>query len=208
MAVKRWLLAGVIVATVTSTGEALARPSFQKVFVVVLENTDYATALAQPFLADLAPRGALLTNFFAVTHPSQPNYIAMVAGSTYGVTSSGNVTLNVSHLGDLLEASGRSWKVYAEGYPGNCFLGTGSGKYVRRHVPFLSFLNVQADPTRCQRIVEASALASDIQNGTLPDYALYVPDLNNDGHDTGVAFAGQWLARAFGRGLQETRCSE
>src|SRR5262249_39288622 len=115
MAVKRWLLAGVIVATVTSTGEALARPSFQKVFVVVLENTDYPTALAQPFLADLAPRGALLTNFFAVTHPSQPNYIAMVAGSTYGVTSSGNVTLNVSHLGDLLEASGRSWKVYAEG---------------------------------------------------------------------------------------------
>jgi hypothetical protein len=175
---------------------------------VVLENTDYENALAQPFLKDLAARGALLSNAFAETHPSFPNYVALTAGSTYGLSSNSEVTLDVPHIGNLLEGAGRTWKVYAEGYPGNCFLGPNAGAYVRRHVPFLSFLNVQTNPARCQRIVNASVLASDIENGTLPDYGFYVPDLNNDGHDTGVAFADQWLAQTFGPRLQDSRFTD
>jgi hypothetical protein len=206
--VKRLLLAGVIVVTVASTADALTRAPFQKVFIVVLENTAYGDALAQPFLASLAARGALLTNFFAEAHPSLPNYVALTAGSTYGLTSNADVTLDVSHVGDLLERAGRTWKAYAEGYPGNCFLGSSAGTYVRRHVPFLSFRNVQTDPARCQRIVNASALASDIENGTLPDYSVYIPDLNDNGHDTGVAFADQWLARTFGPRLQDSRFTD
>jgi hypothetical protein len=72
----------------------------------------------------------------------------------------------------------------------------------------LSFRNVQTDPARCQRIVNASSLADDIENGTLPDYAVYIPDLNNDGHDTGVAFADQWLARTFGPWLRDSRFTD
>ena len=202
---KRWLLTAVVLLTVTSASDALAWPPFHKVFIVVLENTGYEDALAQPFLADLAARGALLTNVFAETHPSFPNYVALTAGSTYGLTSNATVTLDVSHVGDLLEGAGRTWKAYAEGYPGHCFLGASAGAYVRRHVPFLSFQNVQTDPARCQRVVDASALAADVAGGTLPDYALYIPDLNDDGHDTGVAFADQWLARTFGPWLLDPR---
>jgi hypothetical protein len=110
LAVKRWLLAGVVIVTVASTADAAARPPFQKVFIVVLENTAYGDALAQPFLAGLAARGALLTNFFAEGHPSQPNYVALTAGSTYGLTSNADITLDVSHIGDLLEGAGRTWK--------------------------------------------------------------------------------------------------
>jgi hypothetical protein len=176
--------------------------------IVVLENTDYENALAQPFLKDLAARGALLSNVFAVAHPSLPNYVALTTGSTYGLHSNDEVTLDVPHIGDLVEGAGRTWKVYAEGYPGNCFLGSNAGAYVRRHVPFLSFQNVQTDPARCQRIVNASVLASDIENGTLPDYGFYVPDVNNDGHDTGVAFADQWLAQTFGPRLQDSRFTD
>jgi hypothetical protein len=173
--------------------------------IVVLENTDYANALAQPFLSELAARGALLSDFFAETHPSFPNYVAMTAGSTFGLSSNDDVTLDVSHIGDLLEAAGRTWKVYAEGYPGNCFLGSTAGAYVRRHVPFLSFRNVQMTPARCQQIVKATVLATDIANGTLPDFGFYVPDVNNDGHDTGVAFADRWLAQTFGPWLEDPR---
>jgi Phosphoesterase family len=128
---------------------------FTKMIIVVLENTNYADALQQSFLASLAKRGALLTNFTAEAHPSQPNYIALISGSTHDVTSDRNVTLDARHVGDLLEAKSLQWKVYAEGYPGNCFLGTQSGTYVRKHVPFLSFKNVQTDPSRCARIVES-----------------------------------------------------
>jgi hypothetical protein len=206
--VNRLLLAGVIIVTVASTANALPRAPFQKIFIVVLENTAYGDALAQPFLADLAARGALLTNFFAEAHPSLPNYVALTAGSTYGLTSNEDVTLDVSHIGDLLEGTGRTWKAYAEGYPGNCFLESSAGAYVRKHVPFLSFRNIQTAPARCQRIVNASALASDIENGTLPDYGLYIPDQNNNGHDTGVAFADQWLARTFGPWLQDSRFTD
>jgi phospholipase C len=173
--------------------------------LVILENADYTTALAQPFLARLAREGGLLRQSFAGTHPSQPNYLALTAGHTYGVDSNEPVTLDVAHIGDLLEAKGRTWKVYAEGYPGHCFLGSRAGTYVRKHVPFLSFKNVQTNPARCERIVDAAVLATDVRQGTLPDYAVYVPDVTHDGHDTGVRAADQWLAETFGPLLGDPR---
>jgi Phosphoesterase family len=168
----------------------------QRVIVVVLENEDLDDALLQPELVSLAARGALLRNYFAITHNSQPNYIALTAGGTYAVQND-PVTLDVPHLGHLLEGRGVSWKTYAEGYPGGCFLGAATGLYVRRHVPFLSFADVQNDPARCARVVPASQFDADVQNGALPRFALYIPDLNDDGHNTSVAFAAEWLRARF-----------
>lgn len=192
-------------ALVGATAVANA-PRFDRIMTIVLENTNYAKALEQPFLASLAARGAILTDLSAEGHPSQPNYIALVSGSTHGVDSDGNVTLDARHIGDLLEAKGLKWKVYAERYPGNCFLGSGApGGYVRKHVPFLSFRDVQASPSRCARIVKASALWDDVRNGTLPDYSLYIPDEKNDGHNTGVSYADHWLETTFGPLLRDPR---
>ena len=205
---KGLLLGAVLVLAAAPAVDAFPRPPFEKVFIVVLENATYESALAQPFMADLAARGARLANFFGETHPSFPNYVALTAGSTYGIASDATLTLDVAHVGDLLEAAGLTWKVYAEGYPGDCFLGASSGTYVRKHVPFLSYANVQTNPARCARIVDASALAGDIAGGTLPDYALYIPDLNHDGHDTSVAVADQRLASTFGPWLQDFRFTD
>jgi acid phosphatase len=168
----------------------------KRVFVVVLENENYDNAIVQPELASLASRGALLGSYYAITHPSQPNYLALVGGATF-VTGSNPVSLPYTHLGDLLEARGLNWKTYAEGYPGGCFLGAATGAYVRRHVPFLNFTDVQNDPARCTRVVPSAQLDLDVGRGELPDFALYVPDLNHDGHDTGVAFADAWMRTRF-----------
>ena len=181
---------------------------FKKVMVIVLENTDYDEALTQPFLSQLVAKGALLSNFYAEAHPSQPNYIALISGSTNGVSSDSLANLNGQQIGDLLEAKGLQWKAYAEQYPGNCFLGATSGKFARKHVPFLSFKNIQNDKQRCNRIVDASELSTDISNGTLPDFSLYSPDLDNDGHDTGAAYADQWLSSKFGPLLQNSSFSK
>jgi len=180
----------------------LAAPSralaFQKVMIVIFENTGFDEALSQPFFKRVAAQGAVLTNYRAVAHPSQPNYVALVAGTTRGVVDDRNVDLDLRHLGDLLEARGKTWKVYAEGYPGNCFLGAQHGRYVRKHVPFLSFKNVQTNPERCAKIVEADQLFADVRSGSLPDYSMVVPDLDDDGHDTGAEFADRWFERRFG----------
>lgn len=175
-----------------------AAPSFKKVVIVVLENTDFQDALVQPFMSELAKKGALLKDFHAITHPSQPNYIALTAGDTHRVTDNSNVTLDVPHIGTLLEKAGKTWKVYAEGYPGGCYLGRQRGAYVRKHVPFLSYKDVQKDPVRCARIVDESSFEGDVKGGRLADYSLFIPDNNNSGHDTGVDFADKWLAKTFG----------
>jgi acid phosphatase len=189
---------------VASTSPAVKSRS-RKVMFVVLENASYDEAARQPFLASLGRRGALLSNVTAEAHPSQPNYLALVAGSTFGVRSDRNVDLDGSQLGDLLEAKGLQWKVYAEGFPGHCFLGDRQGDYVRKHAPMLSFRNVQSSSARCGRVVEAAQLSQDLQNGTLPDFSLYIPNLKNDGHDTSVAFADKWLAGKFGPLLADPR---
>ena len=177
---------------------AAPAPHFKKVMIVIFENMDYDAPLERPFFTKLANEGALLSNFYAETHPSQPNYIALVSGSTHGVTGDGNVDLDARHLGDLLEAKGKQWKTYAEAYPGGCFTKAQSKTYVRKHVPFMSFRNVQASSQRCGRIVNSADLQTDLKNGTLPDFSLYIPDLNNDGHDTNAKYADGWFAKAFG----------
>ena len=192
-------------AGLETSANPLGPPRVHHVMLVVLENADYDTARAQPFLATLACEGGLIRQSFAVTHPSLPNYLALTAGDTYGVDSNAPVTLDVRHIGDLLEARGGTWKAYVEGYPGHCFPGPRSGAYVRRHVPFLSFSSVQ---NRCAPVVNATALAADLRDGTLPDYALYVPDARHDGHDTGVSVADRWLAETFGPRLGDPRFME
>lgn len=171
---------------------------FEKVVVIFLENEDYGAALQQPFFKSLVPKGALLTNFFAEQHPSQPNYIAFVSGSTAGVVGDENVDLNRMHIGDLLEKKGLTWKNYAEALPSKCFLGATSTTYARKHVPFISFTNVSRNPNRCARIVSAKTFMNDVKAGTLPTFSFYSPDLNNDGHDTGVAYAAKAMERTFG----------
>ena len=177
--------------------ESQSTPKFDKVMIVILENANYADAIAQPFMGMFAKGGALLSDFRALSRPSLPNYIALTAGTVAGTTSNDPVSVRVRHIGDLLEARRKTWKVYAEGYPGNCFLGDKSGNYVRHHVPFLSFENIQTDARRCGRIVAASTLNEDAARGALPDYSLYIPDQKNNGHDTNAAYADRWLERTF-----------
>ncbi|KAJ3076242.1 hypothetical protein HDU98_004855 [Podochytrium sp. JEL0797] len=162
--------------------------------VIVLENEDAQAVLADPYLGgNLASRGYLMTNYNGVAHPSQPNYIAMVSGSTNGCTNDNNINIKTKSVADLLEAKGLSWKNYAEGYPGSCSLGSSYTTYYRKHVPFISFTNIQTQATRCAKIVPASQLTKDIASGTLPTYMFYTPDINNDGHDTDIPTSSAWL---------------
>ena len=184
----------ILVGLLANCASATERvPRFQKVVYIVLENTTVDAALANPILKNFADQSVYFANFMAETHPSQGNYVAMISGSTLGVTGDGIVNLSEQHLGDLLENKGKTWKTYAEDFPGNCFAGARSGKYVRKHVPFMSFTNVTNNPTRCGSIVDLTQFQSDWNHGKLSNFNLIVPNMENDGHDTGVDVAADWV---------------
>lgn len=157
---------------------------FDHVLIIVLENQSFAKASQDPDLQSLARQGASFLNFHGLFHPSYANYLSMVSGSLIRTPGDRQITVSQPTIGDRLEEQGKRWKNYAEDYPGSrgrCFLGSRSGKYARKHVPFLSFAKVQRE--RCDNVVPASELMADLRAGTLPEYAFYSPNLDNDGHD-------------------------
>jgi len=167
-------------------------PRLDHVVVIVFENKERAQVLGNagaPTFARLARDGADLVDYYAVTHPSLPNYLALVSGSTQGVT--GDCTACVVHgtsLGDLLTRAHLAWGAYAEGYPA-------SPRFAKKHVPFLYFP---------QDRTHVHALAA-LRPAQLPAFALVVPDLCDDMHDCSIATGDRWLARVAPRLLVAPR---
>ena len=184
--------------------------------IIVLENVDYEVASKDKSLADLAERGASFTNFHALFHPSYPNYLAMVAGTDFGIHHRGrlfadnqvNIPADAAHktIADRLIAAGLDFKQYAEELPDEPCPWTFSGQqvpgkrgnYVRRHVPFLSFREVQEK--WCDHVIRVDSSKSDnvfVQDAKkgLVAYSFYTPNMNHDGHDTNAQTAGAWVKK-------------
>ena len=198
------MLSFLVVAPAAAEGPSHVK----RVIVVMLENEASVAAYQQPFLRRLADEGALLEGFTALLHPSYPNYVALTSGSTWGIDSDKQRTIDATHIGDLLEAKGKTWKLYAQGYPGGCFLKRRIGSYTRTHVPFLSYRNIQDNPARCARVVDAGEFEADVEHGTLPDFAMFIPDNEHNGHDWGVATADRYLERTLGPLLKDARFTD
>ncbi len=174
-------------------------PDFQHVVIIVLENKEFGTVIGNPkmrYFNQLAKSYTLLTQLYAVTHPSLPNYLAMIGGDTFGITFDCYSCLVAgTSLPDLIEASGRTWKTYQEDMPSACFNGGESGQYAIKHNPFMYFKPIRLDIQRCQRsVVPYPQLASDILSGSLPNYIFITPNLCNDAHDCELDVTDRWLS--------------
>jgi hypothetical protein len=189
---------------------------FDQVVIVVMENEGTDQALADPYIASLSRRAAWFSRYYAITHPSFPNYLAIVAGSTFGLDSDHRPPpLKGATIADRLEGKNLTWKSYAENYPGSCYLGSGAGSgkitptaaptelYARKHVPLLAFASIESNPSRCARVVNASQFMRDARAGKLPNYSFYTPNMFNDGHDTSLEVSSKWL-QGFIRALDGT----
>jgi phosphatidylinositol-3-phosphatase len=174
-------------------------PAFAHVVVIVFENKESTSVLgnaAAPTFNSYARRYANLTRYYGVTHPSLPNYLALVSGSTQGIRSDcTSCVASGKSLADTIEESGRTWKTYAEGLPSPGYLGAFSRRYAKKHDPFAYFPDVANSPQRRARIVPLTRLAVDLRAGTLPSFALVVPDLCHSMHDCSVGVGDAWLRR-------------
>jgi hypothetical protein len=204
---------------------------FDRVVIIVLENVDYEVAIKNRNLAALAAQGASFSNFHALFHPSYPNYLAMVAGTDFGThqrdrfLADGQVNFpdDARHktIADRLVAAGLDFKNYAEELPeGDCpfriddqHVANNKGDYARKHVPFLSFKEVQEK--WCDRVVRVDSAKGNSLLGIddnlfikdakagLVAYSFYTPNMNNDGHNTNVGFAGAWVSAFLAKTFTE-----
>lgn len=180
-----------------------AVPKFSHVIVIFFENREYGDVIGNSKFKNFngyARSHTLLTRYFGVTHPSLPNYLALLGGDTFGIrTDCVDCFINARSLPDLLESSGRTWKSYHEGLPEAGFTGPFQGNYAMKHNPFVYFDAIRNDPDRLKRgVVPLSELEADLAAGTLPDFAFISPDMCHSGHDCDSAISDAWLARIAG----------
>ena len=168
-----------------------AVPQPAHVVVVVMENHAYQQVIGSsdaPFLTGLARRGALFTHSYAITHPSEPNYLALFSGSTHGVMSDAcPVTFTAPNLASGLLAAGKTFAGYAEGLPATGSPVCSAGNYARKHVPWTDFRNIPASVNQ----PFTSFPAADFSR--LPTVSFVIPNLCNDMHDCSVATGDSWL---------------
>lgn len=174
-------------AVATATPEPSPAQEPTHVFVIVLENRSYSQAISTPYLADLASKYGLATNYRGISHPSLPNYLALTSGSTWGIADDGWHPLPAGGLGAQLDAAKISWRAYMEGMGASCYR-NGNG-YALKHNPF-AYYGGQCP----SQVVPFSQFASDMA-GTVPRFVWITPNLCHDGHDCANSAVSDWLSQ-------------
>src|SRR6266566_6915189 len=179
-------------------------PAFSHIYVIVMENHEYGSIVGNthaPFINALIRRYGLATNYTAVAHPSEPNYLALWAGSTFGIRDDSVHNIAGRNVADQLAAHGRSWHVYAQDLPRICStvsaayggvdLVGAAGWYARKHEPAINFTDISGNWSRCSRITRLSSFSP-----TAASLELIVPNMTNDMHDGTIA-QGDGFLHAF-----------
>jgi phosphatidylinositol-3-phosphatase len=175
-----------------------AVPAFSHVFVIVMENHEYGAVIgsaAAPYVNSLAASYGLATAYYAASHPSLPNYLALTAGSTFGIASDCTTCyVGATNIADQVEASGRTWKAYMEDMPTPCFMGASSGNYAMKHDPFMYYTDIRDNAVRCAaHVLPFTQFGPDMSSGQVPSFVWITPNMCNDTHDCSVATGDAWL---------------
>jgi phosphatidylinositol-3-phosphatase len=184
------LLLGVAVtAAAPQARAATGVPRFDHIVLVMFENKapSQITASSAPYFTALARQGAAFSRSYAITHPSQPNYLALFSGSTQGVTSDDcPKTSTAANLGAQLIGAGLTFAGYSESMPSNGYTGCSSGSYQRKHNSWVDFTTVPATSNLTYADFPADY-------ATLPTVAFVSPNMCDDMHDCPVATGDAWL---------------
>ncbi|TAQ85035.1 hypothetical protein B7494_g6640 [Chlorociboria aeruginascens] len=175
---------------------------FDRYVSIWFENTDYDMAAGDPNFAFFATKGITLSNLVAVTHPSEPNYMAAVGGDYFGLDGDPftAVPQNISSVVDLLDDKGISWGLYQEDMPYTGYQGfewlnqqTGANDYVRKHKSATLHVRLFTNPKRLANVKNITLFHEDLKHNRLPQWLFITPNMTSDGHDTSVTVAGEWL---------------
>jgi phospholipase C len=183
----------VAVAATTASGDPGKGPkagghAFEHVFVIMLENHSQSSVIDDanaPFITSLAHTYGMAANYYGVTHPSLPNYVAAISGSNWGVNDD-QPTNTFDHLNlvDLLEANHLTWAAYMDTMPSAGFTGqqypATAALYVNKHNPFVLFDDIRNNPARLAKIKPYTDFANDMKANQLPNVVWISPNQCND----------------------------
>jgi phosphatidylinositol-3-phosphatase len=193
--VVRILTATLFVQSMFAQQPALT-PTYDHIVVVIEENQGYNDIVnANPpyIIGTLYNIGAAMTSSYSVSHPSEPNYFALYAGSTFGVVDDNNYTEQDPTLGSILAANGKTFTGYVENSSTNTGIPNGTTLAVRKHNPWESFpegKTVEKD--------FSSFPTTKTGYARLPNVSFVIPNLDNDMHDGTIAQGDAWLHRHLG----------
>jgi hypothetical protein len=175
-------------------------PAFDHIFIVIMENHGFEEIIGSPdapFINGLAAMSGLAANYTSVAHPSLPNYLALTAGDTFGITTDCTDCFQAAPnlAADRITASGRTWRGYMESMPSPGYVGD-SYPYMQKHNPFIYFNDIREIPEQAANVVPYRQLASDLASvSTTPSFGWITPDMLNDMHDGTIAQGDAWLAK-------------
>ena len=177
-----------------------AIPVIDHVVIIVEENRSLASLIGSdkaPYINKIADEGAIATNYRSVT---KNPYIALTSAASTNISNScdpqqAKCQTKVANITDEIEASGRTWKMFAESMPTSCGF-KNTSKYAVRHNPFMYYPSISADTGQCSsQIVPYSALKDDLANSTLPNYVFISPNVCNDMHSCSTSKGDKWLSQ-------------
>jgi hypothetical protein len=194
----RWSYAVAVIGALAMCAPvpAAASPSLpvpSHIVIVVEENHSSGGVIGNksaPYINWLVANGMLMTQSFAVSHPSEPNYLALFAGDTFGLASDACLidAGAAPNLASELLTAGYTFAGFSEDLPAVGSTACTAGKYARKHAPWVNFTNVPA-----QLSVPFTSFNARSDYATLPTVAFVIPNLDNDMHDGTVAQADRWL---------------
>lgn len=173
------------------SAESGAHAAINRIFVIMLENHSQSTVIGDPnapYITSLAHDYAEATNYYGVTHPSQPNYVAAITGQLDITRMNDNAANHYDwpNLVDQLESHGRTWGAYMDTMPSAGYLdATAPGSvalYTNKHNPFVLMDDVRNDPDRLANIKPYTDLAADLDGAHAPDFVWISPNQCNDMH--------------------------
>ncbi|MFL5791805.1 MAG: alkaline phosphatase family protein [Actinomycetota bacterium] len=169
------------------------------IVVIFMENHeqgDVVGSSSAPYENQLIRDGRSYTNYFAIAHPSLPNYLAFASGSTHGKTDD-NVTageFDGPTLWTQLTAAGVDWAVYEESMPSPCFTqyaaGSAPGDYALKHDPAMPFKAIASNDAACNRVQPLTRM----DPTQLPPVTFITPNECSDAHSCDLSAGDQWLA--------------
>ena len=160
------------------------------VFVIMLENHSQSSVIDDvnaPYITSLAHTYGMASNYFGVTHPSLPNYVAAISGSNWFVNDDQPTnTFDHTNLVDQLESHGKSWAAYMDTLPSAGFTGAQypatAPLYVNKHNPFVLFTDILSRPARLAKVKPYTSLQADLNSKHAPDFVWISPNQCNDMH--------------------------
>lgn len=176
-----------------------AFPHPPRVAVVVLENRSYEQVIGSrkaPYVNRLARRYALATRYYAITHPSLPNYIALTGGSVFEIHKNcASCDAPGPNIVSQLDAANLSWKAYFEELDSSRRPGTVTQQYNPHYNPFVYYERVRGTQRDRSRVVGFDTLRSDLSGRRLPSFTWIAPGVLHDGHNSSLAQADRYAAR-------------